>query len=200
MNAVSLLIDGYNLLHATGLAGLRRAGLQSSREALLQFLAEALTPRERERTTIVFDASEAPLGLPRETRFAEIRVLYAADYPDADALLEELIQAEHAPRRLLVVSSDHRVQRAATRRRARCADSDVWFSHAVRRRRPRRPSAGADDKPTGPLTGGEVEHWLRAFGASTAESPPSAESSPRSESSDHGASPFPPGYGEDLLE
>ncbi len=61
-----LMIDGYNLLHAAGLAR-RRYGpgqLERCRAQLLAWLAKHLTDGERERTTVVFDAAEAPRVCP----------------------------------------------------------------------------------------------------------------------------------------
>ncbi len=61
---MSLVIDGYNLMHVAGILG-RGVGpgsLQRSRLALLNFLAESLDPRELPRTTVVFDSHDAPGG------------------------------------------------------------------------------------------------------------------------------------------
>jgi predicted RNA-binding protein with PIN domain len=62
-----LLIDGYNLLHVTGIVGRGNelTELHRSREALLRFLAASIEPGERAQTTIVFDAAGAPPGLPQ---------------------------------------------------------------------------------------------------------------------------------------
>ena len=116
---MALLIDGYNLLHATGISGKGSGpgGFQRSREALLNFLAASIEPAERAQTTIVFDAADAPPGLPRTMTQEEMTVRYATDYPDADTLIEELISEHSTPRKLLVVSSDHRIQRGAKHRR-----------------------------------------------------------------------------------
>jgi predicted RNA-binding protein with PIN domain len=53
-----LLIDGYNLLYATGLLGpgIGPGGLERSRMALVNFLAASLEPAELAQTTVVFDA------------------------------------------------------------------------------------------------------------------------------------------------
>ena len=133
-----LLIDGYNLLHVSrhcraGAWG--RAACKRSRLALLNFLAESLDPAELPHTTVVFDAHDAPRGLPRVVEHRGITVRFAAQYETADDLIEELIRADSAPRRLVVVSSDHRIQRAARRRRAKAVDSDVWYAELVRARR-----------------------------------------------------------------
>jgi predicted RNA-binding protein with PIN domain len=198
-----LLIDGYNLLHVTGLVG-RGAGLQGSREALLRFLAATIEPNERSHTTIVFDAAEAPPGLPRLVTHEEMTVHYASDYADADELIEELIAAHHAPRSLLVVSSDHRLQRAAKRRRAPFIDSDQWFAEALRRReRNRRPAPPQAVKPQGKLRAEEIAYWLAEFGANDEVAPISLSERNEPQRKPSEASldnPFPPGYGEDLLE
>lgn len=164
---MSIIIDGYNLLNAVGITG-RGTGassLERSRTALLNFLAGVLDPAEIPRTTIVFDAREAPPGLPRTVRHRGLAVRFAAKQEDADSVIEELILADHSPRRLTVVSSDHRLQRAAKRRKARAIDADVWFIETVRLHRQHQespPSAGA--RPPVPLLQEQVEYWLRQFG------------------------------------
>lgn len=161
---MALLIDGYNLLHGTDLFGRGPAAgtLEASREALLSFVASAVEPAERGQTTIVFDSQDAPPGLPLSFRRQGMLVRFASDYADADELLEELIAADHAPRKLTVVSSDHRVQRAARRRRARSIDSHQWYFET--RQGLGRSDAG-DVKPEGPYSSEEVAAYVRAFEA-----------------------------------
>ena len=109
----SILIDGYNLLHASGVFGTGgRTSLESSREALLDWLGNTLGSPLRERTTIVFDARQAPPGLPRVQERHGLTVLFAPRASEADDLLEQLIREHSAPRSLTVVSSDHRIHRA----------------------------------------------------------------------------------------
>ncbi len=53
-----LIIDGYNLMHAAGLA-LRSYGpgeLEACRQRLLQLLSDRLPLTQRRRTRVVFDA------------------------------------------------------------------------------------------------------------------------------------------------
>lgn len=162
--SVALLIDGYNLLHGTGLFGHGKGAgtLEASREALLSFLARAVESGELERTTVVFDSSDAPPGLPRTVRRQGMTIRFAVGYADADELLEELIAADHAPKKLTVVSSDHRVQRAARRRRAHTVDSHQWYFEM--RQRLGRPDAGESDaKPEGPYSSEEMAAYMRAF-------------------------------------
>jgi len=165
---MSLLIDGYNLLNVVGIIGrgIGPGGLERARLALLNFLAESLDAKEIPRTTVVFDSREAPWGLPRAVLHRGLVVQYASKYPDADCLIEELIQKEPAPRQLTVVSSDHRLQRAARRRRARAVDSDNWYAEVLRARRQRRehPPENTPARPPAPLLPEDVEYWLDEFG------------------------------------
>ncbi|MCA9237097.1 MAG: NYN domain-containing protein [Planctomycetales bacterium] len=203
---MALLIDGYNLLHAAGIFGKGRGGasLQRSREAMLRFLAASVDDAERPRTTVVFDAADAPPGLPQSVTFAEMLVRYAATYADADELLEELIAAHHAPRTLLVVSSDHRIQRAARRRRCRFIDSDQWYAAAVRRRQHNRPPAVDARKRLGEATEDEVAYWVEQFTEQAptepSEPPPKKTTRPREPGADSLIDPFPPGYADDLFD
>ncbi|MFM7071814.1 MAG: NYN domain-containing protein [Planctomycetota bacterium] len=162
---MALLIDGYNLLFAAGILGPLRGkkGGESSREALLDFLVEHLPEREVTRTTIVFDAADAPPGLPRQYSHRGIAVRFAPRNTSADALLEELLVEAADPRRLTVVSSDHRVQRAARQRGAKFVDSDLWQME-LRRNAARGAAAAEESKPDHSLSPSEVAAWLREFG------------------------------------
>jgi predicted RNA-binding protein with PIN domain len=208
---MAILIDGYNLLHATGILG-RNIGpgtLERARNGLLGFLAASLTESERANTTVVFDAKNGPLGLPRDLCHRGIRVLYAVGYPDADSLLEELIRADSSPRRLVVVSGDHQLQRAATRRRATAIDSERWFADVCRLRRLRELAEPvAEDKPMPASADSDSAYWVKAFSdvaVSDVSEPASANA--RSFQEKNGklddtldlANPFPPGYADDLL-
>ena len=188
---MTLLIDGYNLLHASGIIGRGRGpgGLERSRLALLNFVAESLPADTLARTTVVFDAAHAPPGMPRTLVHRGVCVRFAACHDDADSLIEELIRADSAPRQLVVVSSDHRLHRAAHRRRAEAIDSDRWFAETVRRRRElhRSPAPGAA-KPATFAAEDEVAFWLAQFADETLAEQADAEAI------------FPPGYAEDLGE
>jgi predicted RNA-binding protein with PIN domain len=163
-----LVIDGYNLLNSTGIMGRGRGpgSLERARQALLNTLAESLPAEEVPRTTIVFDASEAPWGVARQQKHQGMLVMFASRDEDADTVIERLIADDSAPKRLTVVSSDHRLQRAAKRRRATAVDSDRWFAQMLRDRATRslRSPTAELTKPEGPLTAGEVSDWLREFG------------------------------------
>lgn len=221
---MSLLIDGYNLLHATGIMGrgVGPGGLQRSRLALLNFLAASLEPEELPHTTVVFDSREAS-GVPQVVEHRGLCVRFATRLASADELIEELIRADSAPRRLVVVSSDHRIQRAARRRRAKAIDSDAWYAELVRaRQEPSQASEAAPARPSVPLLEEDVAYWLQQFGgesllaelvARESATTPTAPANPLDRDAEQPASdkpsehdagpidnPFPPGYAEDLLE
>jgi hypothetical protein len=158
-----LLIDGYNLLQASGVFGRgRRTSLEASREALLDWLGQVLDERQRKRTTIVFDAREAPPGLPNSAEKHGLRIQFAPRRSEADDLLEELIRTHSSPRLLTVVSSDHRLHRAARRRRATAVDSDKWVAK-VRLKQTCDKSSPVRHEPMEPE---ELQSWLDEFGES----------------------------------
>lgn len=166
MPAPFLIIDGYNLLHAAGLSQARYApgDLQRQRHRLLVRLATALTPAERVRCTVAFDAIDAPSGLEREYRHAEIRILFAEPGHDADSLIEELVEAHASPTQLIVVSGDHRLQKAAKQRRAQSIDSEAFLRQLAERAKatatPTPPPPANQGKPSG----ADVAYWLDEFG------------------------------------
>jgi hypothetical protein len=102
-------------------------------------------------------------------------------------MIEDLLENYRAPKSLLVVSSDHRVQRAARHRGARFIDSEEWYAERVANLR-RQPAADdAVAKPSEKPTPDEVGHWLKEFGGAA-----TGRESPKS--------PFPPGYADDLVD
>jgi predicted RNA-binding protein with PIN domain len=159
---MKILIDGYNLLHASGVFGEVRGpgGFEASRRALLDALA-ALLGDQRHAATIVFDAADAPAGLPERFCHEGIDVRFARDHASADACIEDLIEAHDAPTALTVVSADNRIMTAARRRRAKAVSSHDWFAEL---RKSRRPRDAGDAKPGPPGDDREVARWLREFG------------------------------------
>ena len=78
---MTILIDGYNVLFAARTVPRAAAGaLQQARQELLDFLVQRLTTAELTRTTIVFDAKQAPTGRDTECQYDVhgIRVLFRA--------------------------------------------------------------------------------------------------------------------------
>lgn len=195
-----ILIDGYNLLYAVGVAGRGHGigSLERARLGLLHFLLRAIAPDEIAETTVVFDALNAPPGVPHESAYHGLSIRFANrhEYDSADGLIEELIANHPNPKRLTVVSSDHRIQRAAHRRGARSVDSDVWCDELARQRQERANAAsrsdnrGQSEKPPLPEEE-EIAAWLAFFGGEKATATDLPESSPRFEASQHEPSAAP---------
>jgi predicted RNA-binding protein with PIN domain len=169
---MTYLIDGYNLLHAMGVISgrLGPGGLEKARLRLLGLLRGGYG-EETAKVTVVFDAHGAPAGADGEQDYHGIQVRFAIGKAEADELIEELIQHDSAPRRLTVVSDDHRIQQAARRRHCSvmgCGDYLDWLDRH-RRQRKQRP-AESSAKPDA-VSEAEAERWLREFGESADEVP-----------------------------
>ena len=170
-----LLIDGYNLLHATGAlkGALGAAGqLGKARERLLRQLAQGLSEEERLATQIVFDAQRSVKGDDQHV-VRGMTVTYAVGFDEADDLLEQIIRQHPQPRSLTVVSSDLRVQRTAKSRKAVVFTSDQWLMQLMDRtgqaesptdRETETLTGDPTDQTREPLSPDEVAKWLKEFG------------------------------------
>jgi hypothetical protein len=124
-------------------------------------VAQLLTPDERKRCTIVFDAIDAPADLPDRFQFAEMRIWFAERGHEADELIETLIRQHSAPRQLAVISSDHRLQKAIRRRRGFAMDSEAFLKQ---RESPGKPAGPVRSlKPAAQASEKELEFWLKEF-------------------------------------
>jgi predicted RNA-binding protein with PIN domain len=163
---MSFLIDGYNLVHAMGLlrGKVGPAGLEKARLGLLGLL-RAVYGEEAPSVTVIFDAANAPPGVPAAEDYQGIHVHFAVQQEQADDLIESLIHHNPAPRQLTVVSDDHRIQRAAQRRHCTvsgCAEYLDWLEQ--HRREKRRAQRKQSLKPEH-ISEAETQHWLREFAA-----------------------------------
>ena len=88
-----VIIDGYNLMHAAGMARARYGpgGFEKSRNRFLNYVINRLRPEELARTTIVFDAGQSRNDGTRESELEGMTVLYCESGSDADSLIEELL-------------------------------------------------------------------------------------------------------------
>jgi len=126
---VDVLIDGYNLLHAAGLAKKKYAAgeLERRRARLIARLKDLMDPAQLARTTIVFDARINPPPHRPDPPAGPVTVLFPPRHQEADDLVEELLSKHSAPQQVLVVSSDHRLHKAARRRGATPIDSEAFL-------------------------------------------------------------------------
>ncbi len=142
------LIDGYNLMYAGGLLGRKFGpeGFRNARHRFLNDLAATLEPLEAHLTTIVFDANTPAPDGSSSTRHKGMTILYAVDVESADDRIEDLIAHHSSPRTLTVVSSDNRIRRAATRRKARVMTADEYWCQ-MDSRKDRRKSSPSTPSP-----------------------------------------------------
>lgn len=171
MSARFLVIDGYNLLHAAGLARVRYGpgDLQRCREQLIQLLLKYLQPTEIARTTLVFDATQPPPDADHELYVQGLAIFFATSPGDADEFIERWLHHHHAPNHVTMVSSDHRLHRAAKRHHSMPIDSEQFLEELLRRKssantKPLGQKQAVDPKTTRRLNADEVDAWLAEFG------------------------------------
>ncbi len=163
------LIDGYNLMYAGGLLGRKFGpdGFRQVRHRFLNDLATTLESTEAHLTTVVFDAATPPHDRASETHHKGLTVLYAVNKESADEQIEELIAHHSSPKTLTVVSSDHRIQQAATRRRSKVVTADAFWteldSRKAKKNHPAPRPADLDAKPSAPGAR-EAAYWAEEFG------------------------------------
>jgi predicted RNA-binding protein with PIN domain len=168
-----LLIDGYNLMYSIGYAqagDMRPKALESGRNRLIELLAEHLGPAAHQ-TCIVFDAGDvAPKGLPKFYQQRSIHLLFSSDYLSADECIQEILQVHSKPKQLVLLSSDHRVQRKGTARGATIRDSEEWkqaiellMERALKDKQPDQEVVDLS-RQTPKVSASDLEAWLREFG------------------------------------
>jgi len=157
---MSILVDAYNVLHVTGVLPPDLAGVDV--RGLARLIADSRW-RGR-RATLVCDGTGSADGTPEGRVESNVEVRYAGPGRDADSVIEQIIEVHTAPRRLLVVSSDRRLQRAARRRRAFWMSSDGFLERLARDARKAGSRPGRGKQPATPLSPERVDSWLEHFG------------------------------------
>ena len=169
-----LIIDCYNVLHADKppvLAGLGEASLCM----LLRRSGWA-----RSGVTVVCDGQPKPHS-PDPMAVEPVELVFSGVGQSADDVIIRLIDADSAPKRLTVVSSDQEIRRAARRRRARDWTADAFLNRLAKLVIEGKTDANdATEKTSGgggaSGVGGEMsEHhihqWLEAFGLAEERTP-----------------------------
>jgi predicted RNA-binding protein with PIN domain len=163
------LIDGYNLLHAIWPSEARRVRPQAwprFRQRLIDHLRDKLAD-EADVATVIFDATRAPPEAASEVASNGLHVRFAAGYPSADDLIEELIRTDSAPAQLTVVSDDRRIREAARRRGCTIAGCLDFYEGLENLPRSKPLPVEPPSKPAPEsLSSSEVKRWLEEFGVS----------------------------------
>ena len=109
------VVDGYNLLHCI------KKNFEQFRECSDMRVARLLSlyaEKTRDAGHLVFDG----IGPPNREDFGNIEsveVIFSGTEKEADDVIENIIAANTAPKRLIVVSDDRRLIAAATMGRAK---------------------------------------------------------------------------------
>lgn len=152
-----LVIDAYNLLHAAlGAAG---GGRDLGLAGLAQLLGRSRYAGQP--ATLVCDGQRLDLA---GERVGGVRVLFAGSGHDADSIIEHLVARDSAPGRLIVVSSDRRVQAAGKRRRCTVMSSETFLTQLLRDAASAQAPAPPSPRERVPLGSSEVAYWVSAFG------------------------------------
>lgn len=163
-----LIIDAYNLLNVEGVLPAHLAGLD-----LVELVALLARSRHAgDRILLVCDGHLSHLagrppsrtGDPVRVRFGGVDLIFSAPGTEADDVIEALLAHHAGSNRLLMVSTDRRLSRAARRVGAQPMSSEAFM---------RRLATDADAKPKWeipafarktPLDQGALAYWMAEFG------------------------------------
>lgn len=162
-----VIIDGYNLMHAVGIARQTYGpgDLERCRHQLLLWLKEHIADQKQSNVTVVFDAIDSPKPGSTVEYFDQIEVRFPNRGIEADAVIEWMVAKHSAPKQVLVVSSDHRLHKAARRRRSQVIDSEDFarmMSHETTRSTSN--AAAPEVAKPNPQSVEERNEWLDVFG------------------------------------
>ena len=152
------IIDGYNLLWLINSTSSDFGELSAIQ--LCRLISHYLK-LQRQNGMIIFDGTE-PAGNSSFDAASNLEVIFAGGGKDADSLIEKKIEADSAPRRLIVVSSDRRIRKAAGTRRAGAVKSEQFWSDLQVRLRQRKKVEEPAEKREG-LDEAQTKYWLKYF-------------------------------------
>ena len=153
------IIDGHNLLHTIIKIDENVGSINDIRLCRIIDYYLLITGRRGE---LVFDGTG-----PREKEvfgdLGNLEVSFAGINSDADSVIEDKIKVDSAPKRLIIVSSDRRIRRAARARKAEAVKSEEFWIHLSKKINQKRPIREPDAKRQG-LSDSETKKWLEIFG------------------------------------
>jgi len=167
-----LIVDTYNVLHVVGILPPEMAGIDT--RELIDLLRSSRYAHKK--STLVCD------GIPHEHapqgRFGPIIVKYAGSNRLADDVIASLVADSSVPRRLIVISSDREIIRAARRRRCKCLSSEEFLRQLLHDAQ-RDQAAPTFERPSGNLSEDEVRDWASEFGLDNGSPLPPVPDLPR---------------------
>jgi predicted RNA-binding protein with PIN domain len=154
-----VLIDGYNLLFSLGMVPtpVQEGDLYRARQQLLEMLIAGLGEQAK-NCTVVLDATRSPRRSPGDGMYRGIDVRFTERREEADDLIAWLIKQCPVPKQLIVISSDHRLVEAATRKRATSIKAQQFLEWLERQQSPA-PSS----PPSTVVSREEQARWMQTF-------------------------------------
>lgn len=153
-----IIIDGHNLLHAIAK---NDESLQAFSDIELCRIIDRYLRLTGRKGEIVFDGT-GPRDKSAFERVDGVEILFAGAGSDADSVIEEKIRINTAPKRLMVVSSDRRLRKAARARKANSIKSEDFWDRIIKKLSRKRPIKEPSAKRTG-LSESETKQWLKFF-------------------------------------
>jgi len=150
------IIDGHNLLWSI------EESREWGNEAGLCRAVSGYLKAVGETGEIIFDGA-GPKDKSGFDNIANLEVFFAGPGKDADTVIEDKIRVDTAPRRLVVVSSDRRLRKAARTRDATVIKSEVFWEKLRKELSKKKTTKEPAGKRDG-LTESETKRWLEFFG------------------------------------
>ncbi len=153
------IIDGHNLLHTI----LKLDELFNPvTDIQMCRIINGFLKLTGQRGELIFDGS-GPKEKNAFENLSHLEVSFAGAGMDADTVIENKIKADTAPKRLIIVSSDRRLRKAALVRKAVSIKSDEFWAALNKQLEKKRPEREPGGKRQG-LSESETNHWLKFFG------------------------------------
>lgn len=151
------LIDGNNLLYA-----ICEIGPSVGRTGLCKLLGALI--ESDGRVCVIFDGPAPSKAIYQQMVQTRITVEFRPR-SGADAAIIEHIQASTAPRRLIVVSSDRQIRKAARKRRCPSVRSEEFAEQLLKlvERSRRTPKPSEPKEKTAGLSEEQSRYWLKQF-------------------------------------
>jgi hypothetical protein len=153
------VIDGYNLVHSVRKLSEEFGAISDLEvcEVCRHFLSAA-----RQDGVIVFDGL-GPVDKAAYNSMGRLAVVFSGER-EADSVIEDMIQESSAPKRMVVVSTDRRVRRAAKKRKAVPVRSEeFWPAMLERIEREAKRVREPNEKRYG-IPDHQIDRWLDLFG------------------------------------
>ena len=153
------IIDGNNLLHAIHKA---EDNLSLISDIELCRILYNFLKLSRQTGEIIFDGT-GPRDISLYGKFNNLEVSFAGIGTDTDTVIEDKIKVNTSPKRLVIVSSDRRLRKAAHARKATSIKSEDFWFNLNKQLNKKKPEKEPREKRFG-LSESETKQWLDIFG------------------------------------